>query len=59
MTHKNLNLKYGNRQHFLDWLRVLAFAYLVLFHTGMMFVDWPFHIESGYNSDFLKTIMMR
>ncbi len=49
---------FGGRQYFLDWLRVLAFAYLVLFHTGMMFVDWGFHIESGHNSEFLKSIMM-
>ncbi len=58
MNTQNLNDRFGARQHFLDWLRVLAFAYLVFFHTGMMFVEWPFHIESGYDSDFLKTIMM-
>lgn len=56
MTQQNINL--AARQHFLDWLRVLAFAYLVLFHTGMMFVDWEFHIESGHNSEFLKSVMM-
>lgn len=56
-TQNNLQ-QYSQRQHFLDWLRVLAFAYLVLFHTGMMFVDWEFHIESGHNSEFLKSIMM-
>lgn len=58
MTHKTLNMKYGSRQHFLDWLRVLAFAYLVLYHTGMMFVEWDFHIESGHDSAFLRSIML-
>lgn len=46
-----------SRLFFLDWLRVLAFAYLILFHTGMMFVSWGFHIESGHDSQFLKYIM--
>lgn len=49
---------YNERKHFLDWLRVLAFAYLVFYHTGMMFVEWPFHIESGHDSQFLKSIML-
>ena len=54
----NFGAQFGGRQHFLDWLRVLAFAYLAFFHTGMMFVDWPFHIESGHDSEFLKSIMI-
>jgi hypothetical protein len=49
---------FGARQHFLDWIRVLAFAFLIFYHTGMMFVDWGFHIESGHNSTFLKSIMI-
>lgn len=49
---------FGGRQHFLDWVRVLAFAFLIFYHTGMMFVDWGFHIESGHNSTFLKSIML-
>lgn len=58
MTIQPQNINYGARQHFLDWLRVLAFAYLVLYHTGMMFVEWDFHIESGHDSAFLRSIMM-
>ncbi|MDG1021915.1 MAG: acyltransferase [Emcibacteraceae bacterium] len=50
--------KYNKRQYFLDWLRVLAFAYLIFYHTGMMFVEWPFHIESGHDSQFLKSVML-
>jgi glucan biosynthesis protein C len=48
----------GGRQYFLDWVRVLAFALLIFYHTGMMFVSWGFHIESGHDSLFLKSIMM-
>ncbi len=58
MTILKQNTPFGGRQYFLDWLRVLAFAYLVFFHTGMMFVEWPFHIESGHDSEFLKSIMI-
>ncbi|MEW6997022.1 acyltransferase [Colwelliaceae bacterium BS250] len=62
MTSKSLDFisreKFGERQHFLDWVRILAFAFLVFYHTGMMFVDWGFHIESGHNSTFLKSIMI-
>lgn len=48
----------GERQYFLDWVRVLAFALLIFYHTAMIFVDWGFHIESGHNSIFLKSIMI-
>ena len=47
-----------NRQYFLDWVRVLAFALLIFYHTGMMFVSWEFHIESGQNSTLLKSMMI-
>jgi len=29
----------GERQYFLDWVRILAFAFLILYHTALMFVD--------------------
>lgn len=48
----------SERQYFLDWVRVLAFAFLIFYHTALMFVDWSFHIESGHNSIFLKSIMI-
>lgn len=30
----------------LDWLRVVAFFLLMLYHTGMLFVGWDFHVLS-------------
>lgn len=48
----------GSRLYFLDWVRVLAFAFLIFYHTALMFVDWGFHIESGHNFVFLKYIMI-
>ena len=58
MQNKNITPNFGGRQYFLDWLRVIAFLYLVFYHTGMMFVEWDFHIESGHDSAILKPIMM-
>lgn len=57
-AEKQLTNNVGDRQYFLDWVRILAFAFLVLYHTALMFVDWGFHIESGHNSTFLKSIMI-
>ncbi|MEO8742040.1 MAG: acyltransferase family protein [Lysobacteraceae bacterium] len=38
-----------NRRHDIDALRALAFALLILYHTGMLYVaDWDFHIKSSY-----------
>jgi len=56
--NKQVEQNLGSRLYFLDWVRILAFAFLVFYHTAMMFVDWGFHIESGHNFTFLKTIMI-
>ena len=29
----------------LDWLRIIAFALLVPYHVGMVFVSWPYHFK--------------
>lgn len=42
------------RRHELDWLRVLAFATLILYHVGMFYVAWPWHVKSDYASDLLE-----
>jgi glucans biosynthesis protein C len=34
----------------LDWLRVIAFALLILFHAGMMFNSWDWHIKNNITS---------
>ena len=58
-SHEQIsNGKFGGRQYFLDWVRLFVFAYLIFYHTGMMFVKWKWHIESGYDSSFLKPVML-
>ena len=34
------------RKYFLDWLRIAAFALLIVFHTGSMYVTWDFNLKS-------------
>ncbi len=48
-----------DRRYDLDWLRILAFALLIFYHTGMLYVaDWSFHVKSQYLSENLQTIML-
>ncbi len=35
-----------SRKYFLDWLRVSAFAALILFHVGMLYVGWGYPLKS-------------
>jgi len=47
------------RRHDLDWLRVLAFALLIFYHIGMLYVEnWGFHIKSQYLSSYLESVML-
>jgi hypothetical protein len=47
------------RRYDLDWLRILAFGLLILFHTGMFYVEnWGWHVKSHYQSQFLENIML-
>jgi len=47
------------RRYDLDWLRIIAFALLILFHTGMFYVEnWGWHVKSAYNSQILENFML-
>lgn len=35
----------SNRHYGMDWLRIFAFALLILYHICMYFVPWPWHIN--------------
>ncbi len=39
------------RRHDLDWLRVFVFALLILYHVGMFFVPWGWHIKNNEISE--------
>jgi len=35
------------RRHDLDWLRLIAIAILLFFHTGMWFNEWGWHVKNS------------
>lgn len=45
------------RADFLDWLRIIAIGFLLLFHTGMLFVGWGWHIENAETAGVLAMPM--
>ncbi|WP_296282933.1 acyltransferase family protein [Pseudoxanthomonas sp.] len=46
------------RRHDLDWVRVCAFSLLVLYHVGMYYVTWDWHVKSPAASDALEPFML-
>jgi glucan biosynthesis protein C len=48
----------SSRLYFLDWVRILAFMLLVLYHVGMYYVSWDWHVKSPHASDAIEPLMM-
>jgi glucan biosynthesis protein C len=48
----------GDRRLDLDWIRVAAFALLILYHVGMLYVSWDFHVKSIHQSRALEALML-
>jgi surface polysaccharide O-acyltransferase-like enzyme len=46
------------RYHFLDWVRIIAFFLLILFHVGMYYVTWGWHVKSPFASTAPEPYMM-
>jgi len=46
-----------SRLLFLDWLRIGAFALLVLYHVGMYYVSWGWHVKSPFAGTTLEPLM--
>lgn len=46
------------RRYELDWIRIYAFLLLVLYHVGMYYVTWDWHIKSPFASDALEPLML-
>lgn len=49
------------RRHDIDALRALAFALLILYHWGMLYVagdDWGWHLKSTHTSEWLQLPML-
>ena len=46
-----------DRRHDLDWIRVGAFLLLVLYHVGMFYVPWEWHVKSSHEIEALEPVM--
>jgi hypothetical protein len=42
----------------MDWLRIGAFALLIFYHIGMVFVPWGFHIKTAQPMDWVEIPML-
>ena len=48
----------SNRLYFLDWVRIIAFLVLILYHVGMYYVSEDWHVKSPHASDAIEPLMM-
>lgn len=47
----------SDRRHDLDWIRVGAFFLLILYHVGMFYVPWDWHVKSPHPVEWLEPVM--
>ncbi len=47
-----------SRRHDLDWIRVGAFLLLILYHVGMFYVPWGWHVKSSHEVNGLIPAML-
>ena len=45
------------RRYDLDWLRIAAFAILILYHCGMFYVTWGWHVKSSHAGPLIEPLM--
>ena len=48
----------SDRRLDLDWIRIAAFFLLVLYHCGMYYVTWDWHVKSPHASTTLEPLML-
>jgi hypothetical protein len=48
----------GERRVDLDWVRIAAFGLLILYHVGMFYVPWNWHIKSAHPIAALEPLML-
>ena len=46
------------RRHDIDALRAIAFGLLILYHVGMFYVPWDWHVKSVHIAPWLETPML-
>ncbi|MEG3179151.1 acyltransferase [Sphingomonas sp. LT1P40] len=46
------------RHYGMDWLRIGAFGLLILYHIGMVFVPWGYHVKTAAPADWVTVPML-
>ena len=46
------------RHYGMDWLRIGAFALLILYHVGMVFVPWGYHVKTEHPAQWVMLPML-
>lgn len=46
------------RRYDLDWLRIIAFGLLILYHSGMFYVSWDWHVKSVHAGPDAEWLML-
>lgn len=46
------------RRYDLDWIRIGAFFLLILYHVGMFYVPWDWHVKSPHPIAWLEPVML-
>ncbi|MDI1283684.1 MAG: acyltransferase family protein [Reyranella sp.] len=57
MSSSPSNTVLNTRRADLDWLRVIAFGLLILYHAGMAWSGWSWHVTSPDDIDWLREAM--
>jgi peptidoglycan/LPS O-acetylase OafA/YrhL len=53
-----MTLQATGRRHDIDALRAIAFGLLILYHVGMFYVPWDWHVKSVHLAPWLETPML-
>lgn len=55
MENSEINIK--ERQYYIDWLRITLILSVFIFHVGMIFNTWDWHVKNDITYGWLKGIM--
>jgi glucan biosynthesis protein C len=47
-----------HRRFDLDWIRIAAFGLLILYHVGMYYVSWDWHVKSPHAGTTIEPLML-
>ena len=53
-----MNFPADGRRLDLDWIRIAAFGLLILYHVGMLYVPWNFHVKSAHRLAEIEPLML-